>query len=510
MKRRQTKLSDSLSRTASVLASGMLILLMMGDTLHGQLIVAHRGASLDAPENTLAAFQLAWQQGADVIEGDFYLTKDRQIVCIHDENTKRTAGVSRIVAQSTLAELRVLDVGRWKNERYTGEKIPTLQEVLATVPKGKRIFIEIKCGPEIVPVLRASLARGELHPRQIAVIAFRTDVITASKQQMPHIKAYWLTSYDKNKIRGTWSPSIEEVLTTLRRTRADGLDTKFEPAVVNPAFVRRLREVGMEFHCWTVDKPSDAAQLQMFGVDSMTTNRPEFIRRELPTQGLYDKLDLHLKLDGDLKDSSSQHRMTSFVGRTPRFQRAVWAQGLDLQTKNGTVSVHCKLPPTGSICMWYYARDWYDFQTVFDNSADQNAWECWIYETGELRFRANPEGAVVSHAFHPRGDVNEWHHIAITWDRRDKTTRALRLYVNGHLSDSAGWKPDHWMTAGNQLHLGGGHRRNNPGIGMWDDVAVFRTMLRPADIRQIINGGVQSLMPLVPPTEVLEIRARSE
>ncbi|MDP7286911.1 MAG: glycerophosphodiester phosphodiesterase family protein, partial [Phycisphaerae bacterium] len=71
-------------------------------------IVAHRGASRDAPENTIAAFELAWKQGADAIEGDFYLTKDRRIVCIHDSSTKRTARANLSVAKSTLAELRKL------------------------------------------------------------------------------------------------------------------------------------------------------------------------------------------------------------------------------------------------------------------------------------------------------------------------------------------------------------------------------------------------------------------
>ena len=77
-------------------------------------IVAHRGASLDAPENTLAAFRLAWSQGADAIEGDFRLTKDGRIACLHDDTTQRTAGLDLTVADSTLAELRELDVGSWK------------------------------------------------------------------------------------------------------------------------------------------------------------------------------------------------------------------------------------------------------------------------------------------------------------------------------------------------------------------------------------------------------------
>src|SRR5689334_354029 len=117
---------------------------MTAAPVQAQLVVAHRGASHEAPENTLAAFRLAWEQGADAIEGDFYLTRDREIVCIHDDNTKRTSGEDLSVAASTLAQLRRLDVGRWKDPKWKGERIPTLTEVLATIPAGKRIFIEIK------------------------------------------------------------------------------------------------------------------------------------------------------------------------------------------------------------------------------------------------------------------------------------------------------------------------------------------------------------------------------
>jgi glycerophosphoryl diester phosphodiesterase len=76
-------------------------------------IVAHRGASADAPENTLPAFELAWKQGADAIEGDFHLTRDGKIVCIHDYDTQRVSGSKRVVKDSTLDELRALDAGAW-------------------------------------------------------------------------------------------------------------------------------------------------------------------------------------------------------------------------------------------------------------------------------------------------------------------------------------------------------------------------------------------------------------
>ena len=127
-------------------------------------IVAHRGASFDAPENTVAAIKLAWEQKADAAEFDVFLSKDGKIVVIHDADTKRTAGVDRKVADTTLEELRKLDVGKWKDAKFAGEKIPTLEEMLATVPAGKRVFIEVKCGPEIVPeldrVLKASEAQA--------------------------------------------------------------------------------------------------------------------------------------------------------------------------------------------------------------------------------------------------------------------------------------------------------------------------------------------------------------
>jgi len=247
------------------------------------LIVAHRGASHDAPENTLPAFQLAWEQGADCIEGDFYLSSDNRIVCIHDKTTKRTSGVDVNVSKTTLADLQQLDVGLWKDPQWRGTRIPTLEQVLATVPNGKMILIEIKCGPEIVPVLKNVLAASDLKPTQTAVISFKEKVITATKQQIPAIKAHWLTGYKKNKL-GQLRPTKQSVLQTLKNIGADGLDTQANVKVVDKGFVRNLREAGLEFHVWTVDEPDVATRFTKLGVDSITTNRPAFIRQQLEAQ----------------------------------------------------------------------------------------------------------------------------------------------------------------------------------------------------------------------------------
>ncbi len=258
---------------AIVLVAGCL-----GTVASAQEVIAHRGASHDAPENTLAAFRLAWRRGADGIEGDFYLTRDGQIVCIHDDTTKRTCGVDWKVAEHTLRELRRLDAGAWKAERYRGERIPTLGEVLAVVPEGKRIFIEIKCGPEIIPKLKEVLAASSLRPHQIAVIAFDERVIAQTRKQIPQVKAYWLLGYKQDEQTGQWSPTLAEVLSTLRRIDAHGLDTHANMEVVDKDFVRALRRAGFELHVWTIDQPAEALQAKRLGVDSITTNRPAMIR----------------------------------------------------------------------------------------------------------------------------------------------------------------------------------------------------------------------------------------
>lgn len=247
------------------------------------LIVAHRGASYDAPENTLAAFELAWRQGADVIEGDFYLTADNEIVCLHDKTTDRTAPKqsSYIPSQATLEQLRKLDVGAWKNAKFAGEKIPTLEEVLATVPVGKKIFVEIKCGVEILPELKKQLAASGLQREQIVLICFDTEVVTQARKMMGDYQANWLTAYRRDPDTRTLTPTTSAILETLQNTAASGLGTKDEMAAINEDLVSKIRAMGLGVHAWTVDDPVKARSLQELGFDSITTNQPAKIRAAL-------------------------------------------------------------------------------------------------------------------------------------------------------------------------------------------------------------------------------------
>lgn len=241
-------------------------------------IIAHRGASFDAPENTLAAIKLAWEQGADACEFDVWLSRDGQIVLIHDRDTKRVAGLDRPVVEQTYAELRRLDVGRWKQERFAGERIPLLAEVLATVPAGKRVFIEVKCGPEIVPELTRVLTASPLAREQVAVISFHEEVIAAWKKRRPDWQAYWVVNIDPKKRK---QPTLAENLIQIAKTiGADGLDLSAH-SNLDSAFAKKVQAAGLTLYVWTVNDVQVARRMLDLGVAGITTDRPGWLRQQL-------------------------------------------------------------------------------------------------------------------------------------------------------------------------------------------------------------------------------------
>jgi glycerophosphoryl diester phosphodiesterase len=244
------------------------------------LIVAHRGASNDAPENTIPAFELAWEQGADAIEADLHLTSDGQIVCIHDKTTQKVAGKNLIVAKSTLKELQLLDVGSWFGKQWKGTCIPTLAEVLKIVPEDKRIFLEIKCGQEILPKLSEELRNSPLLPKQIIIISFHAEVIAAIKKNIPELKVFILSGFKRKPISQQVIPTIYDLLKILRLTNADGYCLKTHKSVTE-SFVRRILDQGYEYHVWTIDNIITAQKYRNYGVASITTNRPGYLKEKL-------------------------------------------------------------------------------------------------------------------------------------------------------------------------------------------------------------------------------------
>ena len=233
--------------------------------------IAHRGASFLAPENTVAAAKLAWELGADAVEVDIHLSKDNRIMVIHDKDTKRTCSGKKnlTVADSPSTLLRDLDAGIWKDPKYKGEKIPFLTEIIETVPTGKTLVVEIKCGSEVIPPLVREIEKCK-KKEQIVFIAFDWKTMVEVKKTFPQNKCYWLSS-SKNGLHKKIVESAENGL--------DGVNLQY--SIIDEEIVKIAKANKLEVLSWTVDDPAEAKRLTELGVTKITTNRPDWLKEEL-------------------------------------------------------------------------------------------------------------------------------------------------------------------------------------------------------------------------------------
>jgi len=234
-------------------------------------IIAHRGASYLAPENTVAAANLAWELGTDAVEVDVYLTKDKKVMAIHDKDTKRTSpGENSYVIKDTPSEvLRELDAGAWKDEKYRGEKIPFLSEVIETIPAGKNLVVEIKSGSEIIPYLK-SVVENSGKQDQIIFIAFGWETILETKNIFPGNKCYWLSSVKEG---------LEEKMEQAADAGLEGINLNYK--IVDKELIEKADKYNLEVLVWTVDNPEIAMELKQAGVVAITTNRPKWLKEEM-------------------------------------------------------------------------------------------------------------------------------------------------------------------------------------------------------------------------------------
>lgn len=230
------------------------------------MIIAHRGISFDLPENSLSAFDASWAVGVDGIEGDFHLTRDGSIVCIHDNNTSRVCNKNLVICNSTLQELKELNL-QCEGKDHLNIKIPTLTEVLKIVPSGKKIFIEIKCGVEILSPLIKELSRSKINSNQVVIISFDRQVVKELKEMAPEYKALLLYSYEEGR-------EVSSLINEMFDIKADGIGTDNE---LSKEFVEKVIISGLEYHSWTIDNADTANQLISWGSNSITTNEPELL-----------------------------------------------------------------------------------------------------------------------------------------------------------------------------------------------------------------------------------------
>jgi glycerophosphoryl diester phosphodiesterase len=228
------------------------------------LVIAHRGASGYAPENTLAAFKKAVGMGATFIETDLQLTRDARFVAIHDETVNRTTNGQGAVHGQTLEEIRRLDAGSWFGSEFAGERIPTIEEILEFAKKNDVVFyLEIKpqgsWGGEhaLIGALRES---GEI--ARTVVISFDANVIEAVRKLEPALMTGLL--YDAQ----IGNPIQRAVDVGARQLAVRG-------DLVSPGLIQEARKNDLQIVCWTVNHPAHMRLLMAAGVDGIMSDYPD-------------------------------------------------------------------------------------------------------------------------------------------------------------------------------------------------------------------------------------------
>jgi glycerophosphoryl diester phosphodiesterase len=230
-------------------------------------IIAHRGASGLAPENTLAAFDRAVQVGAPFIETDLHLTRDARFVAIHDDTLDRTTNGSGLVHAFTLAELRELDAGKWFDREFSGEKIPTLEEILEFSHKHDVVFyLELKYAAAwgMHHALVAALRNAESAARTV-VISFDPSTVLAVHNLDPSI----MTGLLVEKPQANLSTVV---------MKAGARQVCASSSIVTAEFVKDAHQSDLHVVAWTVNQTDAMRAMMATGVEGVMTDFPDRLR----------------------------------------------------------------------------------------------------------------------------------------------------------------------------------------------------------------------------------------
>jgi glycerophosphoryl diester phosphodiesterase len=250
---------------------------MGSDTARGAgrpIVLGHRGASAEAPENTMAAFRLALAQGADGFELDVWRCRSGEVVVLHDADARRTTGVPFHVARTPWSELRRLDAGSWKSPSYAGERLPLLGDVLDAF-RSAVVNVELKSDGRADPRLAFAVAaavRDHDAADRVVVSSFDLVLLAAFRAAAPRVRAGALFGADQR-----WRPRV--IAAGLLGAAA----LHPEHALVTPERAAAWRARGWALNVWTVDDPHAIAALCSAGIDGVISNVPgrarEAVRR---------------------------------------------------------------------------------------------------------------------------------------------------------------------------------------------------------------------------------------
>ncbi len=241
-------------------------------------IVAHRGFSSVAPENTLAAYKMAAEAGANAGECDVYRTADGKIVLMHDDKIDRTTNGHGKIVERTLAELKLLDAGSWRDECYAAERVPTLDEYLVKLRQLRcKAVIEIK-----MPGISKDVVDAVRQMRMVehaSIIAFDKRVVKEVRSLEPKLPCGWLAGKPKDWGKMPLAKQAEYIASQVRECGADFVD--MESSMLSAELMAELQRQNIVVWVWTVNKSEDMKRLLAWGVASITTDRPDVLRNVL-------------------------------------------------------------------------------------------------------------------------------------------------------------------------------------------------------------------------------------
>lgn len=238
---------------------------MMLESLPRPVIFAHRGASAHAPENTIAAFDLALAQGADAIELDVKLSSDGYVIVHHDDTVNRTTNGQGRIKDLSLAELKKLDAGSSFSEKFTGEKIPTLEEVFEAV--GKRTFINVeltnyKTRRDALVETVCMLVKKHQMQKRVIFSSFFASNLSKARSYLPEVPRGLLALHG---FLGAWARSFGFVFGKYQALHPHLNDMTQQE-------VARVHRLNRRIHVWTVNKEEDMRRLFDWGVDGIFTD----------------------------------------------------------------------------------------------------------------------------------------------------------------------------------------------------------------------------------------------
>lgn len=481
------------------------------------LSIAHRGGSLYAPENTIASFELALG-ATDLMETDTHVTSDGQIVIMHDGTVDRTTDGTGAIASMTLAQIKALDAGSWFSPAFTGERVPTMEEMITNTLPGAIPFIERKAGAASVYV--AEFQRLGV-VSNIIFQAFDWNFLAQVHALEPNLKLCGL---------GSGTLTLANLISI---TNAGATMVSWAGANVNTNEVVLAHSLGMQIFVWTIDSPSEIQRFKDMGVDGVVSNNPWAVRGVPPPINtatnqatfLSDRLITYWKLDDGLTNSMATTVTDSLGTSSATLVRndgqSHWISGANAML-GGSLAVaytnaFVNFPSNSvmnintnalTLSAWVKLENLpaqlaTSFGAIFDSTTD-----CYVLyldkNNNELRFKVTD---AAGHAARPGIgawflQTNQWLHVAATYNGAAAGGPGnAAIYLNGQLMDThigndntpgAGLTGN--VKTGQVAAMGREGPTGGSGFtGMVDDFALWKRALALSEIQTIYTNGMAGL-----------------